>query len=345
MTNKAVMDLFKSAIDEQQREAGDQPPADGEQEVEQAPETDEPLDVAGSTDDPDQDANPETATDSGPEESEYQDPDSVVALAAAIGRDPSYVYGLKMKLAESGEEVSIGEVKDRLQELSRENRELKAAQTVADDPQQTPPIEQTEHHQLLAGAQQEKLRLQQEWQKVQWDQIERENPVNALLARQKFQEAWAMAEHAERIATQGIEETRQKAIQQISATVPGWGDANTMAVERQQMGQWLQSEYGVPASRSESEMSPGVLRAMKELWDLKRNPAAIHPKPSGNIKPLNPGKPQPPALQSANRMRTLQAQAKRQKGRAQLQTIGEMFKLKLEQQRKRYISWPGLWAI
>ena len=58
--------------------------------------------------------------DSGDEES--PDITNLVDLAKHLEVDPSFLYGLKIKLAETGEEVSIGSIKDRLQEAERSTR-------------------------------------------------------------------------------------------------------------------------------------------------------------------------------------------------------------------------------
>jgi hypothetical protein len=180
-------------------------------------------------------------------------------LAKAIEVDPEFLYGLEIKLADNGEAIPIGEIKDRLQQHERQKRDFDAARAQF----------LQERHEFLQGAQQyqqqagtmfkeqadamEELRgIDWQIKSIDWDKFSEIDAGKAAVERQKLWQArQEAAEKLQTVNTQA-QQVQAQQYQQAKAyhdsklleAVPTWRDPETARREVGAMVNWATTQYG-----------------------------------------------------------------------------------------------------
>ncbi len=273
-----------------------------------------PAELAGHDEEPELEAEPgpvaeEAEAETPPEpvqEEAVELPQDINSLAEAIGTEASYLYGVKVKLADSGEQIPIGQLKDRLQESQRELKKLKEQPV----PEQTGPSlsdAQQDYKAVQNAAQQ----LEKGWieyqQSEEWLKLQQEDPQQALRTMSMYEIRKREIAQAHEKALGAVRAEQQKLLAGMSTYIPSWSDSTVMATERQSLKTALK-DAGVSPIRIENETDPALVAVLHEWMKMKEAPKP-KPSPSG-LKPLVPiskptsgAKPNPKAqMQKAQRI-------------------------------------------
>ncbi len=194
--------------------------------------------------------------DSGDEES--PDITNLVDLAKHLEVDPSFLYGLKIKLAETGEEVSIGSIKDRLQEAERSTRtvekersEISAERTAMVNAWSAWQSQQQQLDSASLAAKNEMLMAEAEFRRIDWSALEKIDPGRTALEQQKIQRRYAEAEAKFQQSRQALEQSSRQAIEQardyhdrmLIEAVPEWKDQERSSKDAADLVAWAKSTY------------------------------------------------------------------------------------------------------
>jgi hypothetical protein len=230
----------------------------------EAPPTDEAIEdptAAAEGETPDE-AQTEGETE-GTAPSETDQPEeirSVAEFAKAAGWEPEDLYKLSVKL-DNGEEVPLGQVKDKLQELTRSAASVAEQQQRLDEyaaQLQSQAQEyfsaRKEEGQEATQAHEAMLAVQARFNSVNWDELEKANPGQAALLQQRMAAEYAGAKQQYAVAQQReIEAARQYAhqartqhAQQLVKAVPEWQNQEVAKAEIAKMqdylGQWFRRD-------------------------------------------------------------------------------------------------------
>lgn len=174
----------------------------------------------------------------------------ITDLAAELGVDVAELYNLKMKTAD-GAVISLGEFKDLKQGTSDEA----SAKALAEEKQKIEQYKQQvieqarqEREQILQQAKgiaavpekvqelrSELISLTQRYQSVNWEEVEKQDPGQAALLKQKFSEMYTQTQgeltKAEGEAQQQQQQSQQQMLYAANAEfekrVPEWRDETT----------------------------------------------------------------------------------------------------------------------
>ena len=265
---------------------------------------DEGLELEAESEPVAEDAEAETPPE--PVEQEIELPQDINGLAEAIGAETSYLYGVKVKLADSGEEIPIGQLKDRLQESQRELKKLKEQPVPT---QAGPSLSQAQQEYM--AVQSASQQLEQGWAQYQqsedWQKLQQDDPQQALRTMSAYELRKREIAQASQQVINAVRAEQQRLIDGMPTYIPEWGNADVMAAERQAIKATLRAA-GVNPSRIDSETDPAVVAVWREWMKMKEDPKP-KPSPSG-LKPLVPpskptsgAKPNPRAqMQKAQRI-------------------------------------------
>lgn len=189
---------------------------------------------------------------------------TIAELASVLEVEPEFLYGLKLNLSEKGPDgqpvsLSLGEVKDKLQEYERGRSEVEQQRSRLEQERQ---LIMQQAQQLFAGGQ----RLQQDLidakahiqaviaqrDSIDWKEFERLDPGRAALERQRYsellQEAGAnyqrVAQITQRQAAAVDVGYRQMHDQKLLEHVPEWRDREVAIKEANAIGEWAAKRYG-----------------------------------------------------------------------------------------------------
>ena len=174
----------------------------------------------------------------------------ITDLADDLGVDISELYGMKLKSGD-GTEMTIGELKD-LKQGTSEDVLVKERESI--DQYRSQVMEQTrqEREQMLQqargvaempekvqGLKSELISLTQRYQSVDWGSVEKQDPGQAALLKQKFTEMYNQTQaelgQAEQAAGQQQQADRSQLMQTSNAEfarrVPGWQDNDVRSKE------------------------------------------------------------------------------------------------------------------
>jgi hypothetical protein len=206
--------------------------------------------------------NPETPESENPEAPEGEVPEageiaSLKDFAEAAGWDIADVYGLKFTL-DTGEEVALGEVKDRLQTFTREREQVKAqterlneyAQQLQAKAQEYFTQRQAEGAEVTA-AREAMMEVEARYNSVDWEGLAKADPGRAALLQQQLAVEYAgakqhMAQAAQKEAQavqQFAQQTRAQHAQALLKAIPEWQEPAKLQSEypalQQYLGQWF----------------------------------------------------------------------------------------------------------
>ncbi len=216
------------------------------------------------------------------EQSDGEDrlPETLSEYAEATGMDMDYIYGLKIGLpGAGGEDITLGQWKDRVQELDR-------VQQGADqlERQRRELEQQAQHVQQQAGAAMQVpneirqvdaqiLAIQDRFNNTNWAQLEQEDPGRAALQKQNLSVAYenAQSQRQNMVQQYGQQQEAQRAemLQQqngrLMEFVPEWRDPATRSQEEADIMNWAESE-GLDKNSIMTIPDAGVVRFLRNQW-------------------------------------------------------------------------------
>ncbi|MCH9839301.1 hypothetical protein K0U83_26805 [bacterium] len=246
----------------------------------------------------DQEAPEETeeGTEAVTEEADTAESYTVSSLAEAIGWEAKDLYTAVEVPMDNGETVPLGELKNEYQNTIRERDTLKTQLEQAQG--QAGQAQQVSQEMIQAMAQREAIINQ--YQQVNWEQLEQEDAGKAALHKQKFQTAFNQAEDAINGARQVEQQARQQmlaaAADEMLKMIPEWQDATTRDAEQAKIRDAMHtSGYGDDIINSISD--PRALTVWRELVLLREEKAAAQ----GAVKKVRKA---PKVLKGAARVST-----------------------------------------
>lgn len=184
--------------------------------------------------------------------------ESIADLARYLEVEPDFIYGLKLKLSESGEPVPLGEVKDKLQEYQRQAGDIEQAKANFEAERQNW-LQQFQQVQQYSGqlsekeqqAQAEMAAAKAEFDRINWEELEKLDPGRAALDQQKLLRKFNVAKHELTEAQQERQQMQQGMFQQYKVEqdrlllnqVPEWRDQDRATKEITGILSWMQEKY------------------------------------------------------------------------------------------------------
>lgn len=221
------------------------------QEPSQAPDD-------GPDESQDEVAEPEASVEQSPEEDQVEI-QTLVDFAKAAGWEPADLYALKIRLDQDGEEVALGELKDRLQNyrnqetaLQEQWQQLQAHQVELEN----------QAKQLLQGHQQiseealtakAKMRsIEQRFAGIDWDQLREKDPARYAALQQDLAVEYSTAKSEFESAQERESQQRNAFMQQhlaananqLMQVMPGWKDPQVARQERDEIVDFLIKGFG-----------------------------------------------------------------------------------------------------
>lgn len=265
-------------------EGAGNPLANAEEEITEQPEvaeeeTEEPEvaeDEEGSEDptEPGEDAEDGEGAE---EVQEVADQYTVSSLAEAIGFTPEEMYDVEVPMGEGIEPMKLGQVKDRIKAAEGENHTLKEElESIKNQVGEQPQMPNMTNEMLEAQA--NIKALQMEYQQIDWDAAEKNDPGQAALAKQKYQEAFQIAQGQMNQAQQGMYAAQQERLRQaypvMLEKIPAWKDQDTRRADQAKMKQLMLSE-GFHESEVMSIGDPRTMKLIHELMTLREKTGAL----------------------------------------------------------------------
>ena len=238
----------------------------------EAPEVEEGASV---DDDSVQASDSDDANDAGEVE-----PYSVASFAEATGLDVSDIYDIEVPTGVNDESVPLGKLKHEMQDAIRERDSMQAQIADMEGKLQNAQSgmqagQQVSNEVMQAQAQKEAIVLQ--YQQVNWEELEKSNPGEAALHRQKFQTAFNQAEGAIQQAHDQQEQMRQQGLQsafkQMHEMIPEWNDQAVMDADHAKIRTAMQGA-GYPDEMINHVSDPRALTIWRELVMLREEKAA-----------------------------------------------------------------------
>lgn len=201
---------------------------------------------------------PEVESEAEGDGEETSDITSLVDLAKHLEVDPSFLYGLKIKLSETGEEVSIGSIKDRLQDAERSTRtvekersEISAERTAMVNAWSSWQSQQQQLDKAGLEAQNEMLMAEAEFRRIDWAALEKIDPGRTALEQQKIQRRYAEAESKLVQSQQALQQAVRHATQEardyhdrmLVEAVPEWKDQERSSKDAADLVSWAKNTY------------------------------------------------------------------------------------------------------
>ena len=218
------------------------------------------------------------AADEGESDGESYSPKQ---LAEAIDWDTKDLYeGLVIPLDDGQEALPLGELKNNYQNLTRENATMKTqleeqggqlqqAQSGFSQNQQVS-AEMLQAHSYLES-------INRMEQSTNWKELEELDAADAVLKRQKFQQARADVQGQIQLLTQQQEQAKAVYLQQAAVKmveiIPGWSDAKAKQADQDVIRAHMQTA-GFVDQEINQIADPRVMGLLKELIDLRSKVAA-----------------------------------------------------------------------
>lgn len=209
------------------------------------------------------------------EEGEESEIKSLNQLAEAIEVDTEFLYGIEIAMADGGDAVPIGEIKDKFQNLNREKTALETQLQQQEEQlklAQSGVMQNQSMSNDLMLAMGEANDIARQYNEVDWATYEEQDPGAAALARQKFQEANTVAQQRIKQVQMQQSQQQQAAInegyQTILKTIPEWNNEEVREKERGELHQMLLAE-GYQENEISLESNPIATRLARELMQYR----------------------------------------------------------------------------
>lgn len=191
----------------------------------------------------------------------------ITDLAPHLELEPEQLYGLKMKLSDGEDPMTLGEVKDAIQEARRQKGEFTEAQSRVSEleqalqqmqaapqqpAQQQPDIASLDEQGQAAWR--EMVESQIDHERINWDELEKVDPGRAALEKQKILQRHSTAKKTVQEAQARMEQLRQQQFQQykqqqdaeLLKRIPEWGtDREAALSEVKNILEWAHGTYGI----------------------------------------------------------------------------------------------------
>lgn len=185
---------------------------------------------------------------------------TLTELATAIGLDPAQLYDLEIKLAESGESVKLGSLKDELQTLKKqqadfeklrtelETEKVQTQQKIAEQTQAATQLSDAELKAMVAMAQ-----CQEDYKRIDWEEFEKLDAGRCALEQQKLINRYTLAQNQyQQAQAQKQQLGRQQYNEQIAKQhalmlklVPEWADQSKCNADIAEITAWANESYGL----------------------------------------------------------------------------------------------------
>ena len=204
------------------------------------------------------------AEEAAPDSQDGQEIEFINDLPQALGWEPEQFYNLSMRLADDEDPVPLGEIKDRLQsvskaqselaqqraELERQQQELQSRAMQFGQANQATTERMGKAQQTLAGIQAQYQRMAQDWDKRR--ELE---PGKVALEQQEIGAQYAAAQQEYQVAAQEAAQQQTMARQQwmtqqhqiLSQRMPDWNDADKRQAKQQELQRFAMERYGATA--------------------------------------------------------------------------------------------------
>ena len=277
----AISDLLTGSMPEKPEETQEAIPAEPVEEVTEQESLGESLgaseDEAGSevTDEQDEGEEPDG------ESAQVEEIRTLTEFATAAGWDASDLYALSMRL-DNGEEIPLGQLKDKLQTYARQETELAAQrEQLAAEQQKLQEIAQQQfagQQQLSQGvlnAQAEMQAVQAEYNGINWDELAQSDPGRAALLQQQIAARYAGAKQRYGEAMQAQNQQTQQYVrnalvqndQQFLEAVPEWKDPKVVEREGPQIAAYMQQYFKPQELERIYDWRARVIGRKAWLWD------------------------------------------------------------------------------
>ena len=259
--------------------------AAAEGEIEETPEEEAARLAAEAEDDGLDEETPEEEAARLAEEAAAGDGDGEIytpkQMAEAIDWDTKDLYeGLVIPLDDGQEALPLGELKNNYQNLTRENATMKTQLEKQGGQLQQAQSgfaqnQQVSGEMLQAMSYLESINRME--QSTDWKELEEVDATEAVLKRQKFQQARADVQGQIQLLTQQQEQAKQVYKQQAALKmveiIPSWKDATVMQAEQDVIRTHMHT-VGFADQEINQIIDPRVMGLLKELVDLRGKFAA-----------------------------------------------------------------------
>ena len=233
-------------------------------------------------------------------------------LAEAIGWTPEELFSdLVIPLGETGESVSLGEMKDRFAKLGESESQVTAARAALQAQYEAVMRHQQQADQGAMQVSQEvaaaydKLKgIEGQYSSQPWEKLDAENPGQAANMRQKFSTAYGAAEaelaQARQVQAQAQEQGHRQMVaaenQRLLAMVPEWQDQAKFNEEEPQISAYLISQ-GFTREQLGGITAAAPRAVARDAWLWRRHLAqvgkatkAVKAAPKRVIRPGGPAR-------------------------------------------------------
>jgi hypothetical protein len=197
------------------------------------------------------------------------------SLAADIGWDASDIYDMDIPL-ESGEPIKLGKLKDEYTNLSKEREALHAQLQEKDEEIKNAAAGGFEAQNLSHGmisALGDMDTIQKQYNSIDWDEKEREDPGRAVLLKQRYKDAYAEAQANLAQAEHDVEAIRQQNLQKAAVklmeVVPEWKQPEVRQADQAEIRQLMLNE-GYSNQMISSIADPIALKLLRELAGYRK---------------------------------------------------------------------------
>lgn len=252
---------------------------------------DDDLEDENLDDDDDQDDDDEGDGESDNDEDEDEDEsdesdigeiESISQLAEHFDSDESTIYGLNVPMGDGLKSVTISELKDSYMSKERDQRQFSDAQQKFDqavkaqhkqweEQQKVPEL----NEQVLAAATNVRA-IQQANANFDWEALEQTDPTQAILQKQKVNEALIVAKKEHQSALKILSNKRKNALDNMKAyernktldIIPEWSDISTYQKDADRMGPLMES-YGFTPDEVNNIYDHRLTKFVRDFMILK----------------------------------------------------------------------------
>ena len=217
------------------------------------------------------------------EESESVSIADLNELATAIEVEPEFLYNIKVPMADGMEPISLSELKDGYTQFKRgttadlEALEEERAKFAEFREEQLNAIkQQAQLPQEIMAAQAKAIAIAQQYNSVNWDELEKQDPGKAALEQQKMATAYqtATGEYQQALGkfqeqqTQEYQENLTQENAKLVKVIPEWNDGSVRTREQEEMRTFLKN-YGYTDNEISGIADHRALKLARDLWRLK----------------------------------------------------------------------------
>lgn len=234
------------------------------------------FDVEPDTDSDTTDDNSDSSDSEGISDGSIKEPYTMKSLAEAIEVEQGELYAVIVPLRDGSEPISIGEMKNKLQDYITEEPKLKAQiqeqkKTINENQAGTSPAQQLTQAENQANL--EIILVQNEYNSTNWKELEEDDPGQAALQRQRLNERFSYAQNALSQAQQQRQVDRSSFLAdqdtKLLALIPEWKDPDKRKEDWNAMtGPLL--DAGFTQNEIDATDNPVAVKLYKELLALRK---------------------------------------------------------------------------